>query len=145
MQINPKAGSLFHANSQPWLQRLLARKPPKVVAVALANKIARIAWRLMTVGQRYDGALTARIIIAADQIAIHLNRTKIAAWLQARVQGNPHLDLVVLSIEAKLRRAGKEKRLIIANGANSEINQGLVELIKEAFAHPEPAPLGIGR
>jgi site-specific DNA recombinase len=47
---------------------------------------------------------------------------------------NPHLDLVVLSIEAKLRRAGKEKRLIIANGANSEINQGLVELIKEAFA-----------
>jgi site-specific DNA recombinase len=43
-------------------------------------------------------------------------------------------DPVVLSIEAKLRRAGKGKRLIIANGANAEVNQGLVELIKEAFA-----------
>jgi site-specific DNA recombinase len=78
--------------------------------------------------------IVEQVIIAADQIAIHLNRTKIAAWLQARVQGNPHLDLVVLSIEAKLRRAGRGKRLIIANGANAEVNQGLVELIKEAFA-----------
>jgi site-specific DNA recombinase len=43
-------------------------------------------------------------------------------------------DPVVLSIEAKLRRAGKGKRLIIAKGANAEVNQGLVELIKEAFA-----------
>jgi site-specific DNA recombinase len=50
------------------------------------------------------------------------------------VQGNPHLDPVVLSFEVKLRRAGRGKRLVIANGANSEINQGLVELIKEAFA-----------
>jgi len=39
----------------------LERKPPKLVAVALANKIARIAWRLMTAEQSYDGALAARI------------------------------------------------------------------------------------
>ena len=45
----------------PWLQCLLERKPPKLVAVALANKIARIAWRLMTAGQSYDGALAARL------------------------------------------------------------------------------------
>ena len=38
----------------PWLQRLLERKPAKLVAVALANKIARIAWRLMMSGQSYD-------------------------------------------------------------------------------------------
>lgn len=31
----------------PWLMTLLARKRPKVVAVALANKMARIAWALM--------------------------------------------------------------------------------------------------
>ncbi|MGA9440660.1 MAG: transposase, partial [Pseudolabrys sp.] len=31
----------------PWLASLLERKPPKLVAVALANKFARIAWRLM--------------------------------------------------------------------------------------------------
>jgi len=31
----------------PWLMKLVARKRPKVVAVALANRMARIAWALM--------------------------------------------------------------------------------------------------
>jgi transposase len=38
----------------PWLVALLKRKPPKLVAVALANKTARIAWKLMATGQAYD-------------------------------------------------------------------------------------------
>jgi transposase len=38
----------------PWLAELLKRKPPKLAAVALANKTARIAWKLMVSGQRYD-------------------------------------------------------------------------------------------
>ncbi len=42
------------ANASPWLVELLKRKPPKVAAVALANKTARIAWKLMTTGERYD-------------------------------------------------------------------------------------------
>ena len=37
-----------------WLMKLLARKPPKLVAVALANKIARIAWKLMINGESYN-------------------------------------------------------------------------------------------
>ena len=45
----------------------------------------------------------------------------------------PDLDPVVLSIEAKVRRAGQGKRLVIGNGAETEVNAGLVELIKEAF------------
>jgi len=40
----------------PWLANLLKRKPPKLAAVALANKNARIIWKLMVSGERYDGA-----------------------------------------------------------------------------------------
>jgi transposase len=36
-----------------WLRALLQRKPRKVVAVALANKMARVAWALMTRGEVY--------------------------------------------------------------------------------------------
>jgi len=35
----------------PWITRLLARRPFKVVAVALANKMARTAWALMMYGK----------------------------------------------------------------------------------------------
>jgi transposase len=38
----------------PWLEQLLARKPKKLAAVALANKTARIAWKLMVSGERYN-------------------------------------------------------------------------------------------
>jgi transposase len=41
-------------NYSPWLTALIKRKPPKLAAVALANKTARIAWKLMVSGQRYD-------------------------------------------------------------------------------------------
>jgi transposase len=37
----------------PWVMALLKRKAPKLVAVALANKMARIAWKLMVSGQAY--------------------------------------------------------------------------------------------
>ena len=37
----------------PWLTQLLARKPFKVVAVALANKMARVAWALLAHGGKY--------------------------------------------------------------------------------------------
>jgi transposase len=40
----------------PWLIALLKRKPPKLAAVALANKTARIAWKLMVSGERYRDA-----------------------------------------------------------------------------------------
>jgi transposase len=39
-----------------WLIALLKRKPAKLAAIALANKTARIAWKLMTTGQSYDSA-----------------------------------------------------------------------------------------
>jgi transposase len=37
----------------PWLAQLLARRPFKVVAIALANKMARVAWALLAKGGTY--------------------------------------------------------------------------------------------
>ena len=38
---------------RPWLTALLARRPTKVAAIALANKIARMVWAMMSKGERY--------------------------------------------------------------------------------------------
>src|SRR6478609_7732948 len=39
--------------ASPWLTALLKRKSPKLTAVALANKMARVAWKLMITGENY--------------------------------------------------------------------------------------------
>lgn len=44
----------------PWLRALVARKPLKLAAVALANKNARIAWKMMATGEAYDAARSRR-------------------------------------------------------------------------------------
>ena len=38
---------------RPWLTALLARRPTKIAAIALANKIARMVWAMMAKGERY--------------------------------------------------------------------------------------------
>jgi transposase len=42
-----------HPEKHPWLTKLLAKMPAKKVAVALANKMARIAWAILTKGETY--------------------------------------------------------------------------------------------
>ena len=37
----------------PWVIKLLTRRPAKVVAVALANKMARVAWAVLAKGESY--------------------------------------------------------------------------------------------
>jgi transposase len=50
--------------AEPWIVELLKRKPPKLVAVALANKTARIAWKLMVTGEAYS-VKSPRIAVSA--------------------------------------------------------------------------------
>lgn len=38
---------------RPWLAEMLARRPAKVAAIALANKIIRMAWAMMVRGEKY--------------------------------------------------------------------------------------------
>lgn len=47
------------ARSDAWIQGLLARRPRLVVAVALANKTARVVWAVMAKGQSYRQAVPA--------------------------------------------------------------------------------------
>jgi transposase len=44
---------------KPWLIKLLSRRHPRIAAIALANKIGRTAWALMTSGERYREPVTA--------------------------------------------------------------------------------------
>jgi transposase len=48
-----------HGTRRPWLVQLLAKRPTKVATVALANKIARIAWAIMTSGESYREPMPA--------------------------------------------------------------------------------------
>jgi len=48
-----------------WLVKLLARRPRKVAAVALANKMARMIWAMMTTGEAYRRPVT----LAAARLA----------------------------------------------------------------------------
>ena len=45
--------------SAPWLINLLARRPKKLAAVALANKMARVLWAMMVSGEVYRRPLAA--------------------------------------------------------------------------------------
>jgi transposase len=42
-----------HGTKRLWLARIMERRPLKVAAVALANKIARMAWAMMVRGERF--------------------------------------------------------------------------------------------
>ncbi len=48
-----------HPDKHPWLMQLLARRPAKVVAVARANKMARIAWAVLATGETYRAPVLA--------------------------------------------------------------------------------------
>src|ERR1700720_3822210 len=54
-------------------------KPPKLAAVALANKMARIAWKLMVTGNSYAAEIRAR---RRGERRIEISQTRGATHLQ---------------------------------------------------------------
>ena len=49
-------------NASAWLLSLLERRPRKVAAVALANKMARVVWAMMTSGEAWRGTRSAPLV-----------------------------------------------------------------------------------
>jgi len=56
-------------SASAWLLALLERKPRKLAAVALANKMARIAWAMMATGEAYRGSKKAAVPAAGAAAA----------------------------------------------------------------------------
>ena len=50
-----------------WVQGLLARRSGRAVAVALANKLARIAWAIMASGKAYKPLSAAQLPMPAGR------------------------------------------------------------------------------
>jgi transposase len=96
----------------PWLVELLRRKPPKLAAIALANKNARIIWKLMVSGERYN---PARAAAARGEVASCTSRTPCSPpsrTLRAAAGGGlrgPSLTAAALGVTGP-RQVGTEKR-----------------------------------
>lgn len=77
-----------------------------------------------------------RVNIAPDRIEITIGLTRLAQALGAEddVAVNRPKSTVVLSIKAKLRRAGKGKCMVIGEQLREQANPSLVRLMQEAFA-----------
>jgi hypothetical protein len=50
-----------------WTKRLLQRRPARLVTAALANKLARIAWAIMTTGELFLGSSDSSRIAAGSR------------------------------------------------------------------------------
>jgi len=72
----------------PWLIALVKRKPPKLAAVALANKMARVAWKLMVSGERYNPA-RVRVVPPPGRVARRARRQGFVAPPAAVACGQP--------------------------------------------------------
>jgi transposase len=79
-----------------WLLALLRRKPPKLAAIALANKNARVVWKLLVSGQRYD---PARVIARDhhDRASARCVAARCAAPRRASRSPNPPTGAVAMT------------------------------------------------
>jgi transposase len=99
----------------PWLTKLIERRPTKVAAVALANKIARTAWAMMArSGQPIcalaskervvlTGTQSAESIMASGHEECRINRPNTWQLRQCKCTINQNLDNTVPSTHGTLR------------------------------------------
>ena len=70
---------------RPWLTALLARRPTKLAAIALATKLARMAWAMMATGARYNYPASLR----SNEIAPSTRRDVMVGRAEQHVMQSP--------------------------------------------------------
>jgi PEP-CTERM motif len=55
---------------RPWLTALLARRPTKVAAIALANKLARMTWAMMAKNERYRRRPPSAVFLSSTTLFV---------------------------------------------------------------------------
>jgi transposase len=119
--------------ASPWLLGLLARKPPKLAAVALANKTARIVWKLMVSGERYDRdraaarrvECAARVGSCAAEAPDASKRAAVLAAVKDKPCGRPQAAFLDGHCARRPEaRAGRDGRMGSAGGTNKRMGRG---------------------
>ena len=68
--INGARALASREHPAPWIVALLGRRPFNVVVVAIAHKLARIAWALVAHGRAYEASWKATASPAASAGAV---------------------------------------------------------------------------
>ena len=123
-----------------------ARIPDAAEQEQLIERAAELGrtWRKRPVVEQrvMISSLLARIDIGADRIDIHLDRARLAALLRGdqrrrhvtQSEPGPATDTIVLSVPARLKRAGIGKRMVIEGAHAGAPDVTLIKLVVKAFA-----------
>lgn len=111
------------------------------IALAKSDQIVR-HWTTMPAAdlRRLSHAIIEKVVVGDDEIILHFDSVGIRSSL---VEGTtsmpftPEVGPLVVSIAAKLRRAGKGTRLVIGHNVANKIDAKLVSLVGAAFTTRE--------
>ena len=113
-----------HGTKRPWLARLMDRRPTKVAAVALANKIARIAWAMMVRGERFKEPMLLLAAASDHQQQITNELARANDVMQTRsFRGSGEPAWVIASIECMLTIGTRSAQSIRASGHACRTNR----------------------
>lgn len=117
-----------------------ALEPYNLSAQHLEAVLARTSqwaerWAAMAPRERAErvGALVQRVTVDTSLITIEIVARQVTEAERSLHASDQTLAPIAITVAAELKRCGKGKRIVIHNGAPSEINPGLVRLLQEAF------------